>query len=258
MSLWTGWTSKPPQGMPIDRTHPYAANLVAAWVFNEGSGPPIELVNGQTPTSTAITWKSSVFGPAMATNGTSSAVTAPCAATGVSVSVAGRTTVPATPANAPFSRASSAGFVIGMSGTSTNLAIHLSGSGSNRGAFTTTTLVSGQWFSWCFTDDGINGNNQASYFNGVPQTASGSFAGTPTASSAAISLGTLGDTFNFVACSFDYIYVWNGAIPAKQALDIYNNPWQIFAPPLPFWFGGGAVLLDPIGIASNTMAMSLP
>ena len=70
MSLWTGWESKPPQGTPLDPTHPLAPPF--AWVMNEGSGLTVYNIASGGATNNGVltaspTWANGINGPAINT-----------------------------------------------------------------------------------------------------------------------------------------------------------------------------------------------
>src|SRR5690242_15242142 len=65
MSLKNGfrWASKPPLGYYVDTSHPLARGLIGAWLFNEGGGPPRNLLTGVACTTAGNpTWSAGRWG----------------------------------------------------------------------------------------------------------------------------------------------------------------------------------------------------
>jgi len=47
VALWTGWKYQPPPGTPLDPTNGFVGTLTNLWICNWGSGLPVELISGQ-------------------------------------------------------------------------------------------------------------------------------------------------------------------------------------------------------------------
>src|ERR1700733_5775175 len=94
--LGNRWPHKPPLGYELDFEHPLAQGLVAAWVFNEGTGTPTEMVGGRPASASAnFAWGSNASGPTGIFNGSSTNLMySDVAATSGTISLAGSCTIP--------------------------------------------------------------------------------------------------------------------------------------------------------------------
>jgi hypothetical protein len=265
MSLWTGWASKPPQGTPLDRTHGLVQGLVTFGALNEGSGNNVyDSVNGFKLVNAGGTWAGSYKGGGLNFNTTTSIammtsqpiqklqypITIACgwnqtvaAANGCMICCSINNTLSSPYSSAAFQVASGVLTVGFQAGAAVWTLIN--GVAVPLGENTASASI---------------GNGSVTIFqNGKLQsTTAETLSAITYTTTSEIAIGLFPAIANLLGGTVEWFGLWNRVLSTSEHLSIANNPWQIFALPFPFWFGGAAVIQDPIGAASNTMAMSLP
>jgi hypothetical protein len=273
MSLWTGWKSKPPQGTPLDPTHGLCQGLQGFYPCNEGSGGIAnDVVAGVN--LFAAGWGS-----------TSPWLQAPGVGVGVNDSLAGANILGTLPASKQFGWPQSiAGGVTVLSAPTANatffgllpnntnaiprisLGIYFSSpdfqlglaSGSSFEDFPIAAAFSGGTYT---VGASVTANGFSAYAGGVSvSTQSGGFPFpiSPPAWTSSAQAGT-GDTIannRSAASVITWWGWWNRVLSAAEHAALASNPWQMFAPPIPFWFGtssGGGTTFEPAWCPRSTV-----
>jgi hypothetical protein len=241
VSLWTGWKSKPPQGTPLDATNDLNRGLVYCFPFNEGSGPPINLVRAYKATiAGTATWSGGTYGPALSVTGSNY----------FSIPQPGNDWVMAQAAtlriihNPNYSASFSSVVDAGTSGGSRDLSIFLDTNGNidyqgyadtNYSTTFSTGMAKGSWWDFVTT---INGTSGAViyYVNGAQiGTLSGSgFSAVSAPAYFGNNISTGGVSY---VGAYALVQYWNRILSAQEIAALHTDPWQIFAPPVPFWWG---------------------
>jgi hypothetical protein len=257
-------TVKPRPGTPIQWGHPLSRGLVGAWMFNQGSGNPVndvsQVVSGaSTPPPP---WTVGPRGP------TTNRTAGPAAWT------------PAVPAGlVPADRRLSAHIVIRPSAASGATRYDVAGAWQDPNrlwlftlgitdairfysqqsdatyqfAASTASYAAGQELHLTGV---IDFNAIRLYRDGVAQTA-GSYSSNLPSPPTLLNIGKSTDNENYVGV-VELLYLWHGrSLLASHALELYADPFCIYAPsgPTVFWFGqpssGGAQSLTAPTIASG-------
>jgi hypothetical protein len=253
MSLWTGWISKPPQGTPLDPSQGLCAGLAGVWVFNEGSGKTAYNIASGGNTNNAI------FQPGTASptwvNGTRSTAIFAASASSQFANAGNIASLSGTFQASMFilgNVASGQALGAGRATTSADFFMLAASAGS---VYVTGTMSNGVQGLADFATAPVgdcdmtfvyNGRLAAAsvpalYVNGLPKTLNIDTAfntlGLATSTNGFL-IGWDQSDASFTNGRFDAVYLWTGrALSAAEVLSLHENPWQIFAPPLPFWWG---------------------
>jgi hypothetical protein len=218
------WTEQPQEVAQLDDANPLTAGIIDAIL--PASGRSVKGITGALDTASATnTVYTPGFGRKFTTGNNRDTYSIPAAQTAGPVSMLALYRLTGTPAGSVRvvgnTSTTAQGFGLAPNGTSFR-AIFSNGSAT----FLTGGSVSVALKCDVLTNDGTNGNY---YENG--RLVAGPTAAAITASSKPLTLGDENSaTGNAAACEIYLVVVWNRVLQAREVLELYANPWQLFAP----------------------------
>ena len=225
-----GYLPKPPVCI-LNRAHPLARGLVAAWPFDEGGGGKTvrDAVGSNHGTAQAYNkWTGGAFGHCMAFNGTNDYVSVADSASldgmaNITIAFWGKASTFSDNAYPVGKRAS---YEFLANGGKLKAGVN---SGDWVYATTATSITTGVWFHATVTYDG---SNVKIYYNGSledTQPQSGLVANNTNPLGLGFLLNPAVEGYQFNG-SIDDVRIYNRALSAAEVAAVYADPWAIYRP----------------------------
>ena len=239
------WTTKPPEGTPLDPANPLTTGLVGIWPFSEGSGTSVADPASGSPGSLigGASWTTGQWGPAIALDGSTGYVAGPSAATTYPVTIAtwAKFAVLPTSQEAVFIALSEPGslnefWFAGESGSPGSVRAVVNGNTGSTPASSGPLTLDTAWHHWAcvFSDP----THWYFYLDGSLIANATPAADTPAGITTMSVGGFVYNGSNFYGPLnglVDAPAAWNRALSGAEVASFYANPWQVFlqGPPSP-------------------------
>jgi len=237
------WPAKPPVGTQIDWSHPFAEGLVALWVFDEGTGAPVDVVSHTSATGNNMTWGAAPGGRVLTGDGSSKYVNLGSSTSWLNI--AGQLTLicygnPAGSGSQQnlidiHNHSATAGYALLAAFTGNNdLSLYLGTSSTSNTLTSNSNMVDGTYHVFGASWNGTtNANGVSFYRDGGPQGTATS-ANLLSAWSGQAALGARNDGgARWLSGSLGWVAIWNVALPAAIHAVIgssANAIYQLFRP----------------------------